>query len=47
ENNTFYANIIINQDMLQTLSENGSVFEKLHAVHDDSSSTKDTTNLNN
>ncbi|RIB08897.1 hypothetical protein C2G38_2210417 [Gigaspora rosea] len=33
--------------MLQTLPKSRSVFERLHAVYDDSSSTKDTTNLSN
>ncbi|CAG8494177.1 7359_t:CDS:1, partial [Cetraspora pellucida] len=33
--------------MLQTFPENGSVFERLNAMHDSNSSTKDTLNSNN
>ncbi|CAG8821711.1 22049_t:CDS:1, partial [Racocetra persica] len=47
ENNPFYKNIEIDQDMLQTLPENGSVFKRLRTIHDDNSLTKDIVNLSN
>ncbi|CAG8733931.1 25455_t:CDS:1, partial [Racocetra persica] len=47
KNNPFYANIEIDHDILQTLPKDGSVFERLYAVHDVDSSVNDTVNLTN
>ncbi|CAG8815611.1 10191_t:CDS:1, partial [Cetraspora pellucida] len=47
KNKPFYTNIEIDHVMLQTFSKDGSVFERLYAMHNVNLSVKNTINLNN